>query len=316
MSNKALVAGISGQTGSLLAKLLLERGFEVTGTSRASGSADFWRLKRLGILDDVELVSLQADDRNSVCDLLSRKKPNRVYYLAGPSSVGLSFEQPFETFTSNVIGGLNFLEAIRTLNLDCRFFNAVSTDCFGNQPGVVLDESSPFKPVSPYAIAKTASYWNTVGYRDNYGIFASNGILSNHESPLRGEPFVTHKIMTFIRNFNPKSPTPLRLGNTSIRRDWVWAPEVVEAIFAITEADAPSDYIVATGKSHSLQDMVEMAAELSGLSDVLTIESDSSLVRKAEIPSVEVSVDRIEKEVGWKSSFGLRDLVAGLLEDK
>jgi GDPmannose 4,6-dehydratase len=247
MADTALITGISGQTGSLLAKKLLGEGYRVIGGSRDVAAMDWWRLQRLGIADSVELVSLASTDFLSVFSALKKYSPDEVYNLAGQSSVGLSFTQPFEAFESIATGTLNFLEAIRVLDTPKRFFNAASTDCFGNQPGVKLNENSPMKPLSPYAVAKAASYWTTVNYRESFGIKASNGILTNHESNLRGKAFVTQKIVRTLLE-KKKNPTiQLELGNTDIKRDWLWAPDVVNAIHLIVKAQKPGDYVVGSG---------------------------------------------------------------------
>jgi GDPmannose 4,6-dehydratase len=308
-----MIAGASGQTGALLASLLLGKGFEVIGTSRNVDSTDFWRLEHLGIRDSMELISVEPDDFHSVHRALTRVEPDQIYYLSGQTSVALSFEQPFEAINSIVLGQLNFLESIRLTNPAIRFFNAASTDCFGNQPGKILDETSQFQPTSPYGIAKSASYWTTASYRNNHGIFASNGILSNHESPLRGKAFVTHKIVKYLREAAEKPQPPLILGNTSIKRDWVWAPDVARAIFDITNAEVPNDYIVATGQSHSLKEFIQIGADIAGVSQEILFTESPEFYRSGEIESVELNPSKITQELGWKAELGLPELVRNLL---
>src|ERR1700758_1123757 len=230
MGKRALICGISGQDGAYLARLLLDRGYEVWGSSRDAELTAFNNLRRLGIYDSVRLVSLNLRDVGSVIGLLRRSRPDRVFSLAGQSSVGLSFEQPVETIESIALGALTLLEAIRLSDLDIRLYNAGSTECFGDTGDEVANEGTQFHPRSPYAVPKASAFWAVANYREAYGMYACTGILSNHDSPLRPRRFVTRKIIHAAASLALGNDTKLSLGNLEIELDWGWAPEYVEAI--------------------------------------------------------------------------------------
>ena len=316
MAKTALISGISGQTGSLLAHRLLHHGYTVIGGSRDKNGTDWWRLEKLGILNDVQLTSIAPSDFHSVLTAIKRFSPDEIYYLGGQSSVALSFTQPFEAFESIAGGTLNFLEAIRVTDSSARFFNAASTDCFGDQSGTVLDEDSPMKPISPYGVAKAASYWTTVNYRNSFGIHASNGILTNHESPLRGKGFVTQKIISTLREKKKDPSISLRLGDTSIRRDWLWAPEAVEAIHLIGTHEQPGDYVVGSGKSHSLAEFVDQICNQLGIDKSGIEEMAPEFRRPNEIKSVETNPSKLAGVTGWTARTGLSNMVGHLIDGR
>ncbi len=218
----ALICGISGQDGAYLADLLLKNGYSVCGTSRDAQMSSFQNLSRLGIREQVKLESMSLTDFRSVLQVLTKVKPNEVYNLAAQSSVGLSFNQPVETLESIATGTLNLLEAIRFTGADIKLYNAGSSECFGNTGELAADENTPFRPRSPYAVAKSAAFWEVANYREAYGLFACSGILFNHESPLRPERFVTQKIITTACKIAQGSTEKLYLGEISVRRDWGW----------------------------------------------------------------------------------------------
>jgi GDPmannose 4,6-dehydratase len=309
---RALISGVSGQTGAYLAHRLLDHGYRVIGGSRDAASADRSRLRALGIDEAVELVSLAPADFRSVLQVIRNSRPDEIYYLAGQTSVGLSFEQPFEAFESIAVGTLNFLEGIRMLDADCRFFNAGSTECFGNSPDAVITEESVMRPVSPYAVAKATSFWMTRNYRNSYGMFACTGLLSNHESPLRPERFVTSKIVEGIRAIQGGLQTRLRLGNTVISRDWGWAPDYCEAIFRITTAATADDYLVATGETHSLREFIAQLCEMAGLDPNRIIDTDASLFRPSDVTAMKLSPSKIQRDLGWQATTRFDSIVAKL----
>ena len=247
---RALISGISGQDGAYLAKLLLDKGYEVFGSSRDAQMANFSNLKRLGIYDHIGFESMALNDFRSVLQTLAKVNPDELYNLAGQSSVGLSFQQPVETLESISVGTLNLLEAIRFIKLPVKFYNACSSECFGDTGGLAAIETTPFKPRSPYAVAKAAAFWELANYREAYGLFACSGILFNHESPLRPERFVTRKIVAAACRIAGGSKEKLRLGNISIARDWGWAPEYVEAMWLMLQQEQPDDYVIATGETN------------------------------------------------------------------
>jgi len=232
---RALITGISGQDGAYLAKYLLGLGYQVCGTSRDAQVASFRNLERLGIRDKVRLESVTVNDFRSVLQVLSKIKPDEVYDLGGQTSVSLSFQQPVETLESISVNTLNFLECIRFIDRPIRFYNAGSSECFGDPGEAPANELTPFRPRSPYAVAKSTAYWQVANYREAYGLYACSGILFNHESPLRPERFVTKKIALAAARIARGLQKELVLGNTAVWRDWGWAPEYVEAMHAMLQ---------------------------------------------------------------------------------
>lgn len=309
---RALISGITGQIGAYLAHRLLSRGYHVVGGSRDADSADLTRLRALQVADHVELVSLAPADFRSVLQVIRTTRPDEIYALAGQTSVGLSFEQPFEAFESIAVGTLNFLEAIRVLGVDCRFFNAGSTDCYGNSPDRSITEESAMRPVSPYAVAKATSFWITANYRHSYGLFACNGVLSNTESPLRPGRFVTSKIVAGIRAIKAGTQTGLRLGNTAIGRDWGWAPDYADAVHRIATAAAADDYIVATGRTHSLMDFITQLCDIAELDPAAIITTDPGLFRPADLTTIALDPSKIHRSLGWQAATEFPQLVRKL----
>lgn len=305
---KALICGVSGQDGAYLAQLLLSKGYQVCGTSRDAQMASFRNLARLGIQNQVKLLSMAPKDFRSVLQALTKFDPDEVYNLAGQSSVGLSFEQPVETLESIATGTLNLLEAIRFLQKPIRFYNAGSSECFGNTSGQPADETTPFRPRSPYGVAKATAFWEVANYRDAYGVFACSGILFNHESPLRPERFVTQKIVTTACRIAAGSPEKLRLGNIEIARDWGWAPEYVEAMWRMLQQDSPEDFVIATGQSHKLADFVETTFAELGLDWQQHVEVDASLFRPSEILRGGGSPAKAHRRLGWQAQYAMADV--------
>ena len=311
----ALICGVTGQTGAYLAHTLLDRGYRVVGTSRDHSESNLWRLKRLAIETKVEKISLSLHDTEAIRRTLHSYQPEEIYYLAGPSSVAASFREPMVTMNQIFQPIVSFLEVLKDTKSSATFFNAASTDCFGNQPGVVLDEESPMRPLSPYSVAKTSAFWTVKNYRESFGVRASNGILTNHESPLRGPDFVTQKIIRGLRDIAAGSEQTLRLGATSIERDWLWAGDVATAISAINSADKPGDYIVASGHSSSLHEFVTLACAKLGLKVENVVTHDESLYRPSEIERISLNPQRAETELGWKAHYNLGSIVEALLFD-
>ena len=273
---RALICGISGQDGAYLAKLLLGKGYQVFGGSRDAQMASFSNLGRLGIKQDVTVVSLSINDFRSVLQTILKVQPDEIYNLAGQSSVSLSFEQPVETLESISVGTLNLLEAIRFSNLPIRFYNAGSSECFGDTGSLAADELTPFRPRSPYGVAKAAAFWQVANYREAYQLHASTGILFNHESPLRPERFVTQKIVAAACRIANGSGETLTLGNIDIARDWGWAPYYVEAMWLMLQREQADDYVIATGHTHKLSDFINVVFRTVGLEWHDHVRTDSS----------------------------------------
>lgn len=314
MGKRALICGVSGQDGSYLAQLLLARGYEVWGSSRDAELSPFGNLHRLKVYDSIQLVSLNLRDIGSVLGLLRRIRPDEIFSLAGQSSVGLSFEQPVETIESVALGTLTLLEGIRLSDLDIRLYNAGSTECFGDTRDSIANEESPFKPCSPYAVAKASAYWTVANYREAYGMFACTGILSNHDSPLRPKRFVTRKIIHAVASLALGRHMQLSLGNLNIERDWGWSPEYVEAIAAMLNQASPADYIIATGKSHTLLEFVETAFELISKDWHDYVMIDDALMRPTDILRNKVDPSKAARGIGWRAKSGMTEVVSMMLE--
>jgi len=310
---RALIVGISGQDGAYLSRLLLGKGYEVIGTSRDAQIHHFDNLKCLGIRDRVQVDSMSPIDFRSVFQVLRRWQPEEIYNLSGQSSVGLSFEQPVETFDSIVNATINMLEAIRFLEHPIRLYNASSSECFGHVPGGVADEATPFRPRSPYAAAKAAVHWMVANYREGYGVFACNGILFNHESPLRPERFVTRKIVGAAVRIANGSTEKLRLGNLDVRRDWGWAPDYIDAMWRMLQQGEASDYVVATGKLSSLEEFVAAAFEAAGLDWRSHVTTDAALMRPTDLPGFAGDPRRAAERLGWRAKVAMPELVRELV---
>jgi len=313
-TKRALIFGISGQDGAYLARLLLSKGYTVFGTSRDAEMANSGNILRLGILDQITLFSSVPSDYHSVMSAVGRARPNEVYNLSGQSSVGLSFEQPAETLNSIALGTLNILEAIRAIDLNIRFYSAGSGECFGDTNGVPATETTAFNPCSPYAIAKAAAHWEVINYRMAYGLFACSGILFNHESPLRPARFVTQKIIQGAVSAASGNQKRLTLGNLSIRRDWGWAPEYVEAMWLMLQQDTAEDYVIATGQSNRLEDFVEAAYAHFGLDYKDHIETNDSLLRPTELMHGLGDASKAAQNLGWRTQKNMVDVVSAMAQ--
>jgi GDPmannose 4,6-dehydratase len=313
---RALICGINGQDGAYLSKLLLKKGYKVFGTSRDAQASSFQNLKALGISSHVETLSMAPADFRSVIDVVSQSDPHEIYYLAGQSSVSLSFDQPTETLVSVALGTLNILEALRLVKKTARFYHASSSECFGDVGEQAADESFSFKPRSPYGIAKTAAHSLAVNYRERHGLFASNGILFNHESPLRPARFVTRKIVDAAHAIRAGSKERLRLGRLDVFRDWGWAPEYVEAMWLMLQAADPDDYVIATGHSHSLEEFTAVAFDRVGLDWRAHVDSDPSLFRTTDIVSSRGNPAKAAGKLGWQARYTMTDVVRLMMEQR
>lgn len=306
---KALICGVSGQDGAYLAKLLLSKGYSVYGASRDAQMSAFGNLVRLGIREKVKTVSLAINDFRSVLQVIQQVEPDEIYNLAGQSSVGLSFEQPVETLESISIGVLNLLEAIRFTGRRIKFYNAGSSESFGDTQGEAADERTPFAPRSPYAVGKASAYWIVANYREAYNLFACTGILFNHESPLRPTRFVTRKIVSTACRIADGSDETLKLGNIEIARDWGWAPEYVDAMWRMLQLDAPEDFVIATGQERKLEEFIALAFDALHLDWRKHVETDGSLLRPADILHGCGNPAKAERILGWRAQYMLEDVV-------
>lgn len=309
MAPNALICGINGQDGSYLAKLLLEKGYTVWGTSRDVHAGSPANLLKLGIDRQVHLISMAPSDFRSVFSAIEKSEPDEVYYLAGQSSVGLSFEQPAETLESIVSGVLNLLEALRLRKRAVRLYNAGSSECFGDTGGLPAKETTPFLPRSPYAVAKASAHWLVANYREAYGLFACTGILFNHESPLRPQRFVTQKIIQAAKRIAAGSDERLTLGRLDIRRDWGWAPDYVDAMWRMLQQETPTDLVIATGQSHALEEFVAQAFSLHGLDWQQYVDVSTELFRPSDIAYSGAAPALAQKQIGWRAEHGFVDII-------
>jgi GDPmannose 4,6-dehydratase len=304
---RALIIGISGQDGAYLAEFLLGKGYEVHGTSRDHEVGTFRNLERLGIKDRVSLASMVTSDFRSVLTALQKAEPDEIYNLAGQTSVGMSFSYPVETFDSILLGTMNLLECVRLLGRPVKLYNAGSSEVFGNAEKPA-SENTPFHPRSPYATAKAAAHYAVMNYREAYDLFAATGILFNHESPLRPERFVTRKIVATAVRIAAGSAS-----NLDVHRDWGWAPDYVEAMWRILQHETPSDFVIATGRMHSLADFVEKVFAAVGLDPRRHVESDSSLLRPLDLKYSVGDPSKAEKILGWKATVPFDEMIDRLV---
>jgi GDPmannose 4,6-dehydratase len=313
---RALICGISGQDGALLARFLLDKGYEVIGTSRDAQTSSFSNLKRAKVsLSEITLSSMAPNDFRSVLQNIKQFSPTEIYNLSGQSSVGLSFDQPVETQESIATATHNFLESLRFLESTAKFYNAGSSECFGDTTLEGANESTPFRPRSPYGVAKSTAYWQVANYREAYGIRVCTGILFNHESPLRPARFVTQKIVSTACRIRAGSGERLRLGNLSIWRDWGYAAEFVKVMWQMLNIDGPmEDFVIATGKSHSLEEFVSNTFAQLGLDWRDHTDVDTSLYRPTEIARSLGDPSKAHKVLGWTAETKFEELISILLE--
>lgn len=310
----ALICGLSGQDGAYLARFLLDRGYRVIGTSRDAQVNPFDNLIRLGIRHQVEVTSMALNDFRSVLQVLARCSPQEIYNLGGQTSVGLSFEQPVETLESISVGTLNLLEGLRFLNRDIRLYNAGSSECFGDTGSAPADEHTPFRPRSPYAVAKAAAHWQVANYREAYGLFACSGLLFNHESPLRQERFVTQKIVRAACRIAAGSGETLRLGNLDIQRDWGWAPDYVPTMWQMLQLEQPLDLVIATGETRSLREFVAETFAAVGLDWQRHLEMDPALRRPSDLHTSRADPSRAAEALEWRAATHFSGVIRGMVE--
>lgn len=311
---RALITGVNGQDGAYLARTLIQKGYEVIGTSRDAENSIQNNLINLGISDQVTLVSLHINDFRDVAEVLRKYRPDEIYLLAGQSSVGLSFSRPVQSIEEPVIGLLNFLEAVKILELDCRIYNAGSSECFGDN-SLIINEESRFEPKSPYAVGKASAYWLASNYRDAYGIHISTGFLFNHESPLRPNRFVTKKIINGARDIHLSKKASLKLGNIEVCRDWGWAEEYVETMWLMLQEDRADDYVVATGRTESLRYFLDITFKYFDLDWKDFVEFDTEFIRPNDLNMSHADPSKIRKSLGWKAKYDVDDVVRFMCED-
>jgi GDPmannose 4,6-dehydratase len=319
MPKKALLTGITGQDGSYLAELLLSKGYEVHGTKRRSSSFNTGRIDAIfPDLHDREarlfLHFADLSDSTSLIKLLYRLQPDEIYHLGAQSHVRVSFDIPEYTGDISALGTTRLLEALRETGLKSKFYQASSSEMFGRAFEVPQRETTPFRPCSPYACSKVYAYWMTVNYRESYRIFACNGILFNHESPRRGETFVSRKITRAVARIRAGLQEKLYLGNLEAKRDWGYAPEYVDAIWRMMQLDEPDDFVVATGETHSVREFVELAFGQVGLDWNKHVEIDPRYCRPAEVDLLQGDYSKANKRLGWQPKVKFYELVKLMLD--
>ena len=319
MTRTALITGITGQDGSYLAELLMSKGYEVHGLIRRSSSFNTQRIDHLYSDPHESGARLflhygDLTDGASLRKVLSEVRPNEVYNLAAQSHVRVSFDQPVYTAEVDAVGTVRLLEAIRDVQCGARFYQASSSEMYGKVSETPQNEFTPFYPRSPYGCAKLYSYWQTVNYRESYGMFCCNGILFNHESPRRGETFVTRKITRAATRIKVGLQDKLYLGNLDAKRDWGFAGDFVEAMWLMLQHDEPGDYVIATGKTHSVREVLDLAFSRAGLDWRDCVEIDSRYYRPAEVDMLLGNASKARRLLGWEPRVNFEQLVAMMVE--
>jgi GDPmannose 4,6-dehydratase len=312
MKKRALITGITGQDGSYLAELLLDRGYEVIGMVRRSSTVNFERIKH--IQDDVTLVTGDLLDEVSLINALRDYRPSEVYNLAAQSFVQTSWPQPVFTGETTALGVTRMLDAVRIVDPEIRFYQASSSEMFGKVVEVPQKESTPFYPRSPYGVAKVYGHWITVNYRESYGMHASSGILFNHESPRRGLEFVTRKIAHAVARIHLGLAEELRLGNLDAQRDWGFAGDYVEAMWLMLQQDEPDDFVVATGETHSVREFCELAFGEVGLDYKDYVVQDERFMRPAEVDLLIGDPSKARNVLGWQPKTSFPELVRSMVQ--
>lgn len=329
---KALITGVSGQDGAYLAKLLLDKGYKVYGALRRTSTFNSWRLDYLGITDQIEYVSFDLSEYMNIHRAIEKVQPDEIYNLAAQSFVGVSFDQPLYTADVDALAVTRILEAIRTINPKIRYYQASTSEMFGKVQEIPQKETTPFYPRSPYGVAKLYGHWITVNYRESYDIYACSGILFNHESPLRGEEFVTRKITSSLARIKAGKQDVLELGNLDAKRDWGFAGDYIEGMWRMLQQDVADDYVLATGETFTVKTFVEMACQSldiniewngkSGLEEEgidkstgkTIIKINPEFYRPAEVDLLIGDPSKAEEQLGWKRQVDLQGLVSMMCE--
>jgi GDPmannose 4,6-dehydratase len=313
-NRRALITGITGQDGSYLAEWLLEQGYQVIGMVRRSSTINFERIKH--IQDRITIVSGDLLDQISLVDILNKHRPNEVYNLAAQSFVQTSWTQPVFTGEVTALGVTRMLDAIRLVDPDIRFYQASSSEMFGKVREVPQRETTAFYPRSPYGVAKVYGHWITVNYRESYNLFAVSGICFNHESPRRGHEFVTRKIARGAARIKAGLESELRLGNLDSQRDWGYAPDYVRGMWLMLQRDQPEDYLLATGRTHTVQRFVELAFQSVGLDYLMYVHQDPRFMRPADVDLLVGDPSKARLELGWQAETSFEDLVRIMVESE
>ncbi|MGD9971206.1 MAG: GDP-mannose 4,6-dehydratase [Sulfuricurvum sp.] len=330
----ALITGITGQDGAYLSKLLLEKGYIVYGGFRRTSSVNFWRIDTLGITThpNLHLIELDITDLSNIIKLVSKIQPDEIYNLAAQSFVGVSFEQPIATGNITGLGVTNLLEAIRIINPKIKYYQASTSEMFGKVQEIPQTENTPFYPRSPYGVAKLYAHWMTINYRESYGIFASSGILFNHESPLRGLEFVTRKITDGVAKIQLGKSSILELGNLDAKRDWGYAQEYVEGMYLMLQANEPDTFVLSTNRTETVRDFVTMSFKAAGINiewqgkgieekgvnpanGQTIVQVNPTFFRPAEVDLLIGDASKAKNILGWQAKTTLEDLCAMMVQE-
>jgi GDPmannose 4,6-dehydratase len=314
MSKKALITGVTGQDGAYLARLLLEKNYDVYGLTARRSSDAKWRLRELGIEKDINYVNGDLTDGTSIQSAVGNVEPDEIYNLAAQSFVGVSWNQPILTSQIDAIGVTHILESIRSINPSIKFYQASTSEMFGLIQADKQDEKTPFYPRSPYAVAKLYGHWITVNYRESFDLHASSGILFNHESPLRGIEFVTRKVTDAASKIKLGKQKTLKLGNIDSKRDWGFAGDYVEAMWLMLQQEKPDDFVIATGITTTVRDMCAIAFNYVGLNYLDYVEQDKSLVRPSEVDILLGDPKKAKKILGWQPKVNLQELIEMMMD--
>ena len=331
MKKKALITGITGQDGAYLAKLLLDKNYRVFGTVRRSTSEKFSKLNLLGIENKITYCDFDLLELSNIQDVIKRVNPNEIYHLAAQSFVPTSFDVPIVTSDMNGLGTLRILDAIKSINRNIKFYQASTSEMFGKVVEIPQSEKTPFYPRSPYGVSKLFSHWITINYRESYNIHASSGILFNHESPLRGTEFVTKKVTSTLSRISKGSKEILKIGNINAKRDWGFAGDYVEAMWLMLQQKKPDDYVVATGKTHSVRDFIDLSlnylnfkykwvgkgfnarvVDLSTNREIIKVDKD--FFRPAEVDLLIGNPNKAKRKLKWQPKVGLKKLVKLMID--
>lgn len=313
---KALILGVTGQDGAYLAQLLLSKGYTVYGTSRDVAGKPRSNPKKLNIDDKIQYLTCDITDYKSILTTLQATQPDEIYNLAGQSSVGISYELPFETIRSFTLGVLNIMEGMRFLSLNSRLFNASSGECYGETGSTLATEQTAFAPKSPYAVAKASAYWSVINYRQAYSLYACSGVLFSHESVLRNPNFVSKKIVSAACDIAAGKREKLVLGNLNIKRDWGWAPEYVEAMWLMLQQETPQDMILSTGHIYTLEDFVKLSFDAVNLDYKDYLEVSNKYVRPNDISCSAGSPALAQQYLGWQAQLTLPDITKLMVENE
>ncbi len=314
MAKHALITGITGQDGAYLAKLLLEKGYRVFGLIARRGTDTLWRLRELGVEQQVELINGDLTDLSSLIRAMEKSQASEVYNLGAQSFVATSWEQPLLTAQVTGVSVTNMLEAIRIANPKARFYQASTSEMFGLIQAEKQDESTPFYPRSPYGVAKLYGHWMTINYRESFNIHGSSGILFNHESPLRGIEFVTRKVTDAVARIKQGKQKELRLGNIDAKRDWGFAGDYVEAMWLMLQQDQPDDYVIATGHTTTVRDMCKIAFSHVGLNHEDHVVIDPKFFRPAEVDILLGNPAKAKAKLGWEAKTSLETLITMMVD--